>query len=93
MYGKISQDQFIIDRTPAQGDPYSVHMVYPVANLENRMLPVMGSPRLTGMYFTGNMPVVYTRAGQRINGPTYQGGVKNDVLAQIKYPKNMPYKV
>lgn len=91
MLGNRKRDQFVIDKNTPNDHPYSGMMVDPPMRKENLTLPAMGSTRLNGLYAVQNMPVIYTRSGQKISGNQPQGGTKNDVLAQVKYPKRMPY--
>jgi len=91
MLGNMSKDHFIIDRNTANDQPYAGMMVNPPMLKENLTLAPIGSPKLNGLYNVTNMPLVYKRAGQSIAGNRQLGGAKNDVLAQVLYPKRMPY--
>lgn len=86
MYGSRQKDDFTVMRDigiPAFTSPNNIRLAY--------TLPVQGSPKLTGLYNSYNMPVIYSKAGQKNAFMAKQAGVKNNNLALIAQPERMPY--
>lgn len=93
MLGSIRRDMPIQDRMLPNEAPYSTPLVQNTMRQNMLTNRPMGSARLNGLYNTSNMPVVMTRAGSSIRVMRPLGGVKNNSLAQIQFPKRMPYDI
>lgn len=93
MLGRISQD-FVVE---ARDTPYNAppNMGYYQNPMRQNMLtlPPIGSAKLSGMYNSLNMPVVIASGGQTVRWMQKHGGVRNDQITIISFPKRMPYNV
>lgn len=88
MYGSIRKDLNIVDRG------FENNLTLP--NFRHSQYvhsPQVTTDKLNALYNVLNMPIFFVRAGQAGAFQMKQAGVKNNNIAQILYPKRMPYKV